>query len=285
MEDKHIYRGSRWQRFVDRFIALKKEFVSLYTFESKKKRPISWPLVKPLKRNAVSLKNVLPQKQTLQKEKPKTPKVKKIRPKLPRKILPSLKIHNETTKKILSLGLFLSVVGVMGAGIYFSLVSKRTHERQTIMPSPKKDITIPSQKSIDPTANWNTFKNDFYKFEFSYPNGWGLKENPLELTNPENFLTIVIASYNPNIVGVDYCSANPKDTPRCENLITNNVSIGIDWGENRAGPFSAVLSETDSPSAVSVTMFVNESAPEAKRVLSTKDQSFLRLFLSTFKIL
>lgn len=141
----------------------------------------------------------------------------------------------------------------------------------------------PTPAPIDNLLNWKTYTNSALEVEFKYPNDWTVQEDPLTLANPANRLTITIVSFNPNIVGISYCEAYPKDSPRCEQLtISDGATVFIDWGEKDSPVTNAMFAITDG-SGVSVALETNPDIP-ARLMLTAEDKDFFRTFLSTFKI-
>lgn len=81
--------------------------------------------------------------------------------------------------------LFIVLVGVLG---YFLGVSRNQNNQKTvdIVSQPSTSTSSPFSKQVepspsapvqDPTANWKTYSNDFYNFQFLYPPAYTVEED------------------------------------------------------------------------------------------------------------
>ena len=68
-------------------------------------------------------------------------------------------------------GILLLGVGIV-TGVF---LGKQLYSKPVLQPTPSP--VAETTPSPDPTANWKTYKDEKYKYEFRYPNDWNLVEN------------------------------------------------------------------------------------------------------------
>ena len=168
-------------------------------------------------------------------------------------------------------------------GTFIGYQSERLKQRPYRVQPPliQPASPTPPQEPNGDLASWKTYSSD--TFEFKYPKDWAIQENPLKLIDPTNALIISIASFNPAIVGINYCDAYLQEEPtRCERLTTRNASATIDWGDEGSPQANAIFNFNGI--GLSVTLETNPDIP-ARTMLTAEDQDFFRTFLSTFQFL
>ena len=92
----------------------------------------------------------------------------------------------KTSGKILSLPLaIIALVIIVIVGIYLALVVRQTKQEEELTQTPitssdQSNSSLPSNTSSsspsDETANWQTYKNEKYGFEFQYPQDWKFRK-------------------------------------------------------------------------------------------------------------
>lgn len=144
----------------------------------------------------------------------------------------------------------------------------------------------PEATSSAETANWKTYTNKDYLFEFRYPVDWNLQvvDKLPKLINSSNSLSISLEVFDPAVVGVSYCEANYQDIPRCESFSSDATQVTIDWGIERSSELTALITSSSSKFGLSMILETNKEIPAGIEI-TAEDKKFFRIFLSTFKFL
>lgn len=153
-------------------------------------------------------------------------------------------------------------------------------------------ISVSPTPTVDPTADWKTYRNKELSFEFKRPQDWsepqselGASELPFTFGYPsgnkpknpksdDNYWITVgfISRSQLSIMGVTYCGANPHDYPRCQRTQIGKTNSEVDWGTPEDK--TAIVS-IPHPNGGIVTFQLNP--------VNTESQTILNQILSTFK--
>ncbi|MCH7604685.1 hypothetical protein IID24_01725 [Patescibacteria group bacterium] len=138
-------------------------------------------------------------------------------------------------KKYLLIGaIAVLVVLVVGAGILMLLPQKETKIPTLVetLPTPKvqePDVITQEVLSVDPTANWQTYRNEKYGFFFSYPEELITSGGrPVE----EPFWSSV-KTYDTEVAGLEDWSVSEsiKEKTSCASLVNEDLSQYIDFNK------------------------------------------------------
>lgn len=131
-----------------------------------------------------------------------------------------------------------------------------------------------SNQVVDETANWETYRNEEYGFEFKYPSSWQLYDAIQNPTWFENSYKIRV-NYRKNgtVSSPTYCQARPTDQ-RCQKTQVEGGQAIIDWGGPEGNDVSIDISDKDRGL---IDIYIMNYASAEK---STIDQ-----ILSTFKFI
>lgn len=125
----------------------------------------------------------------------------------------------------------------------------------------------------DETADWQTYRNEKYGFEFKYPNYWTFRESLTFDSNSNYKLSVRYISKEQNSAPAPtYCTANQGD-PRCQTVkIYDNYSANIDW---QWGGDNFTYIDIYSPDGGRVEIYVTD--------FIATDKAIVLQILSTFK--
>lgn len=90
-----------------------------------------------------------------------------------------MKLNSKGIVQILIVAVIALLIGVIGTVSYFKFSTKTstTPTSQTTRTStPASLFSTPTPSPQDETANWKTYKSEFYSYMLSYPNGASLSE-------------------------------------------------------------------------------------------------------------
>lgn len=151
---------------------------------------------------------------------------------------------------------------------------------------------LPDDELLQTTpADSKTYKNNELNYEFQYPANWRLSPATNGDTSFYIFYRVpepeadyegyfiygaYISQSQLNMMGINYCEANPNDSSRCENTKVGGQRATIDWGlkENDQTRASVWILH---PKGGIVTFELKPVIPEIKPILYQ--------ILSTFKFL
>jgi len=124
-------------------------------------------------------------------------------------------------------------------------------------------------------ADWQTYKNEKYGFEFKYPNYWSLEENEVFKSNANYKLSVRYISKEQNSLSAPtFCMVNSQDA-RCQIVkIYENYYANIDW---KLGNKNNSFIDIQSPDGGRVEFQMNN-------FIDTDKTIFLKI-LSTFKFI
>jgi len=130
-------------------------------------------------------------------------------------------------------------------------------------------------ESKNETADWQTYRNEKYGFEFKYPSYWTLRESLIFDSNSSYRLSVRYISKDQNSAPAPtYCMVN-KENSRCQSVkVYGNYTANIDWqsgGENVA--YIDIYSPDGGRVEIEVTDFI------------TTDKAIVLQILSTFKFI
>lgn len=95
------------------------------------------------------------------------------------------------------------------------------------------------------TANWKTYRNEKYGFEFKYPSSWQLYD---AIQNPTwfgyDYKIRVNYRKNDTVYSPTYCQARPTDR-RCQKTQVDGGQAIIDWGGPEGNDVSIDISDKD----------------------------------------
>ncbi len=190
--------------------------------------------------------------------------------------------------------IILGVIVVMLVGVvgYFAFVKKSTPiAQQTPTPTPTQtQKPVSPMPTPDKTANWKTYTNAQYGFEFKYPTGWVANEYSKlgwsldlhEATNSKNSVLITEAGLT-NFVSQGSAEKNAEYMNK--NKPDGFTEIPIGGGEGFYGTISRDLGglpEADAYLVGKDHIFLMIIGQYGDKSLA-QSESFLNQILSTFK--
>ncbi len=171
MEDKHIYTTSNWTKLKDKLNYLFKEIkeTSKNLLPKKSKPTISQTITKKEDRIKIQQTSI---SQSVIKNRPPKPKFEKIR-KTKEEIKHLRKLDQETSLKILSIGLSVLIILIFGLGIFLTYKNNLNKKANSRI-STKGNFT-----QTTPSSNWKIYSNNQYQFSFKYPTYYQIQESNL----------------------------------------------------------------------------------------------------------
>ena len=138
---------------------------------------------------------------------------------------------------------------------------------------PSSSTPTSSVLSGTSTANWKTYRNDKYGFEFKYPNYWTLRESLIFDSNPKYKLSVRYISKEQNSAPAPtYCMGN-KGSSRCQSVkVYGDYTANIDW---QSGDKNIAYIDIYSPDGGRVEIYVTD--------FITTDKAIVFQILTTFK--
>jgi hypothetical protein len=182
----------------------------------------------------------------------------------------------------LVLGILVLITGIVVG--YFIYQNFQPSEIQIVETTPSFTNlpTTASSPTLSAAVQWLTYEDSVLNVSFQYPEDWTLQESPLKLTSSDSARFITITTFNPTVVGIDYCSANLEDEERCEKTSTQEgVALVIDWGATDNTSAIVLYSTSDQSQGISISLSTNPEIPAGLQ-LTENDREFFRTFLSNF---
>ena len=99
---------------------------------------------------------------------------------------------NKKIASEIAIGIIVILAIVIG-GLFWLQNKKKTQKQVANQPVLETSVTKPAAP-VDETANWQTYKNEKYSFEFKYPQNWKTLERPFNPTS--DLLAAVYATNN-----------------------------------------------------------------------------------------
>jgi len=202
---------------------------------------------------------------------------------------------NNTNQKTLSIILGVVIVVLIGVIIYMVLANKSNQVAQQPSPTPTQlaqwSSATPTPTTSDETANWKTYTDSKYGFEFKYPSDWSLvagdaliwKGNGINNQDNDNIQTLKV-SYGNNADGSEGPASNR--TNYIKFLTTSgfsNISITggqgyYDINETKGGPTPEIYLVGDKEIFLMVYHIYDTS-----KTLVSEAERLLKQIAGTFK--
>ncbi|HEX8974215.1 MAG TPA: hypothetical protein VF817_01875 [Patescibacteria group bacterium] len=141
-------------------------------------------------------------------------------------------MQNKKIASEIAIGIILFLTIVIGAIFWLQGRSAQAPTQDVAVNNKPQAPVQPQQEvknqAVDETANWQTYRNDKYGFEFSYPKEWSVALNNLPSSSSHVLNFGSQATFESGEGGMDYLGVLPKGKTLKD--FVKNVNLGIEVG-------------------------------------------------------
>ena len=132
--------------------------------------------------------------------------------------------RKKVSKKLILIGLGFLIIVLIISGLYFYLQKQGSSPKTQESSQNKQDTLSPTP---GPTANWKTYRNEKYGFEFQYPKEWKILNTDYgaDILEPNSSYAFTIHALG-NIPNSEKFMQNQRNNPNFTTVVVNPIQVG-----------------------------------------------------------